>query len=292
MADALKAFATRLVRHAVLWLVDALALALAAAVVPGLYFSTTAAAPAWLQTVSAAFLFHPPTIEVPDTRDSSDVFHILNGRRGGPVAGRPPAPVVADAGTWSPRNLLEGIAGVGEWARNAVHCLSFDPRAYRRVVTDPRMTGPAVLIPTLAAVLTTAAHAGGFDWWRIPVSILEWWLSTLAVFAAGYLLSRKGTYKRTARALGFAQSVYVIEVLAFIPHMGSAIRSVAGALGFVAVWMAAATAHEVRGVRTIVLAILPSVVVIVTVIVAFVLLEGAGVTFEALLEDVGLVGGQ
>jgi hypothetical protein len=103
------------------------------------------------------------------------------------------------------------------------------------------MTGPAVLIPVFAAVLTTAAHAGGFDWWRIPVSILHWWLSTLAVFAAGYLLSRKGTCTRT--------------------------------------------------VRTLVLAILPSVVVMVTAIVAFILLAGAGVTLEALLQDVGLLSG-
>jgi len=34
-----------------------------------------------------AFLFHPPDLEVPETRNSTDVFKVLNARRGAPVGG-------------------------------------------------------------------------------------------------------------------------------------------------------------------------------------------------------------
>jgi uncharacterized membrane protein YvlD (DUF360 family) len=239
-----------------------------------------------------AFLFHPPTIEVPDTRNSIDVFHILNGRRGGPVAEKPPEPVPPDAIAWSPGNLLRGIANVGAWLPNALRCLILDPSAYKRVVNDLRMTGPALLIGVVGQVFSEVAREDALQWWRIPTSLLTWWISTLAVYAAGRILSRKGTYTRTFRAMGFAQVVYLIDVFAFIPGFGSAVRFLAGALGFVAVWMGAATAHEIRGFRTILLGILPTVVALLSLAVVVVLLLGAGVSLESMLENLGLAGGQ
>ena len=238
-----------------------------------------------------AFLFHPPTISVPDTRNSTDVFHILNGRRGGEPAEKPPPPADQDADTWSPRNLWRGIAAPSVWAQNALHCLAFDPKAYKRVVGDVHMTGPALLIAVVTIVLAAATRQGSLEWWRIPVSLVDWWVATLVVYAAGRMLSHKGTYSRTFRAMGFAQAVYVIDVLAFIPHVGFAVRFLAGVLGFVAVWMGAATAHEVRGFRTVILAVLPLFVMIVGLVLVFILLLGAGMTIESVLKTVGLAGG-
>jgi len=183
-----------------------------------------------------AFILHPPTLTVPDTRNSTDVFSILNARRGGPVAERPEPAPEADADSWSPGNLLRGIADVATWMPLALGCLSFDRMAYRRVVNDPRMTGPALLLGVLAQVLHSVTRPGGFRWWQIPAEIGVWLLASLAVFGGGYLLSRRGTYTRTFRGVGFAQSVYIIQLLAFIPAMSSAVRLVAEVMVFGPLW--------------------------------------------------------
>jgi putative membrane protein len=56
MSDAIKAIVKNLIRLAVLWLVDALSLAAAAWILPGLIFTAVGTTPRWIVIVSAALL--------------------------------------------------------------------------------------------------------------------------------------------------------------------------------------------------------------------------------------------
>ena len=93
-----------------------------------------------------AFLFHPGDMEVPETRNSIDVFGILNARRGLPVAETPAQAVVAaeKVAAWAPANLAKGVFHQpSRWVGRALRALVLDRSAYTEVADDSYMTGPA-----------------------------------------------------------------------------------------------------------------------------------------------------
>ena len=62
-----------------------------------------------------AFLFHPSDMVVPPTTNSTDVFKILNARRGAPIVERPKGPAIREADDWAPAQVAKGIGQVGQW---------------------------------------------------------------------------------------------------------------------------------------------------------------------------------
>jgi hypothetical protein len=237
-----------------------------------------------------AFLFHPPDFDVPDTRNATDVFHILNAVRGAPVPAKveAPQPGQAEVSAWSPSNLARGIGQVGVWLGRVFGALTLDRATYRAVAKDPLMTGPAVLIVVLAMLVQALFLPEGFDAWVFVLPVVFWPLSVLAVFAAGRWLSGKGEYTRTFRALGFAQSVHFIELLELIPPIAPLVRVIVTVVVGLAIWIAAAAAHETKGWRTL---LLPMAFFFVWFAVVFVLgslLGGLGVTLSSLLDFLGL----
>jgi hypothetical protein len=238
-----------------------------------------------------AFLFHPVDISVPDTRNSTDVFHILNAVRGTPV---PPKAEGTKAGqaaaisAWAPSNLAKGIGQGGVWVGRALRALILDRSAYREVVQDALMTGPALLIAVLAALVEMLVVAGGFDGAFLVMRIGLWVLAVLVVFAAGRLLSGKGKFTTTLRAMGFAQIAWFLGLLTLIPPIAPVARLITVLFAFFAVWMGAAVAHETKGWRTIVLPIITLLVLVVAAFVLRSLMAGAEFAFSALFSDLGL----
>ncbi|MEZ4771020.1 MAG: phage holin family protein [Caldilineales bacterium] len=159
-----------------------------------------------------AFIFHPPTIEVPDTRNAIDVYHILNNRRGQPYVEPPAGPAQPETDAYSPHNLWQGIKAVSTWVPYALRAFIVDRESFAEVAHSRLMTGPGLLLGLLGSFV--------FGWLRSPGhnpliglgSAGSWFLSVLAIYAAGRLLSRKGTYTRTMRTLGFAQVILLIEL--------------------------------------------------------------------------------
>jgi len=235
-----------------------------------------------------AFIFHPPDLEVPQTRNSTDVFHILNNHRNAPVVPvkAPEKPAVSD---WTLGILLAGIRNMGEWLRVALGCLILDRASFQRVVDDPYMTGPALLIALVMTLATTIITGRRFDLLLIANDLLFFFIGAAVVFAAGWLLTKRGTYTRTFRVLGFAQFVYVLEVFVLLPRTGGAVQLFILALGFLMTWLGVATAHNVRGWRAALLPIIAFLVVIVASTAVGLLLAGAGYTVEALLGSIGVV---
>lgn len=236
-----------------------------------------------------AFLFHPADMVVPPTRNSVDVFHILNGRREQAVPETAvSAAILKPIDAWSLSNLGTGLSDFRAWVPLVVRALTLDSKAYQEIVANGRMTGPALFLAAL--FLTTSGFirnddAGGFS---ILARFIGWLLGVLLMFIAGRLLTRKGQYTRTLRGMGFAQAFHIIEFVAFVPALAPMAIFLSTLLTFVGTWMGAAAAHETRGWRTI---ILPFTMMLMVVIVPFLLLVMVGsiaLSLETILQQFGL----
>lgn len=190
-----------------------------------------------------AFLFHPPDLQVPETRSAIDVYHILNRHRSAAAA---PAPVSAGGDDRiSSAAFWQGVLRWETWLPRALNCLLLDRKAYEAVAADPYMTGPALLI--LAVMRGLAVVGAGVTpstiLWEL-VLVLLWWAMALG---SGWRLARSGTVGRTLRVLGFAQTVYLLPEIAQWVALPEAIDLLALVLGFLATWQAIAAVQVVHG---------------------------------------------
>ena len=233
-----------------------------------------------------AFLFHPPSLDVPETRNSTDVFHILDRHRAYPLPAAPPAPSPAGR-DWSPATLLKGLMRPRVWLRYAWRCLLLDPDAYRRVARDRTMSGPALLI-VLFSLAVGSLEGGAFNPLLILAGGALWFLMMLMVFAVGHLLSQQGSFTRTFRALSFAQTATVLELFALYAPIAAVARPLALILNILALWMAGATAHNLKGWRAAVLPLILVLVYILGGLLAYSLVTGASMTWQTLLDAIGL----
>ena len=235
-----------------------------------------------------AFVFHPADMDVPETRNATDVFHVLNNHRGKPVAAQPPVAVEEKVADWAPGNLLKGISQVRRWAGYALRCMVLDREAYAAVVKDPLMTGPALLIGVLGVLVAGFVRGGAYDGRTVLAAFFFWTLAVLLVFAGGWLLTKQGSFTQTLRALGFAHIVYLFTIFALLPNFRTSVNFAILIWGFLCVWMGAATAHRTRGWRTLVLPLVVMLVYVVGTAIVGVLLAGAEFTFQAVITELGL----
>ncbi|NJN82555.1 MAG: hypothetical protein HC802_09985 [Caldilineaceae bacterium] len=234
-----------------------------------------------------AFILHPADMEVPDTRNATDVFHILNNHRGAAVVEKSQVAeeTVSD---WSLANLRSGIGQVRTWLNYAIRCIFLDRSAYAAVVRDPQMTGPALLIALVMLTFVAISYEGAMELRQWLAAVGLWLLSVLVLVAAGYLLTKKGHFTKTFRALGFSQSVYVLGVLTVVPLLASPIRLLMLVLGFLATWMGAAVAHETRGWKTLLLPVVAYAVLLIGAVLVNALFTGAEFTVQSVLSSFGI----
>ncbi len=122
------------------------------------------------------------------------------------------APTVRASAIRAPDVLIEGIRRFKVWLPRALGCLTLDRNAYQQVVADPYMTGPALLIATLLTMLYSAVTNRGFDLVQMVNDLFFYFVGVAVVFAAGWVLTRRGSFTRTFRAMGFAHHVDVVVV--------------------------------------------------------------------------------
>jgi uncharacterized membrane protein YvlD (DUF360 family) len=241
-----------------------------------------------------AFLLHPGDMTVPQTANSADLFAVLDARRDRPAAYGELGAAKEDGEVihaWAPGTLGQGLRQGRVWLVRALRALVLSRSAYREVVRDPYMTGPALLIAVLAALLvaslTSQTPLEAVIGWA--VRLLGWLLGVLAVFGAGRLLGGRGTFTATLRGVGFAQVVYLLELLTLIPVLSSLVQLITSILAFVATWMAGLEAHELHGWRGFLLPVARLLVVVLSVAILGSLIAGAEFTVEALLQEAGLL---
>jgi len=110
----------------------------------------------------------------------------------------------------------------------------------------------------------------------------------LAVTIAGRLLGGTGDFAATLRGMGFAASVFLLSLLAFIPVIGPLAGFIVLVLAFFAAWMGAEAAHELRGWRSLLLPVLAVVALFVGAFILEVLIAGLDFTLAALARNLGL----
>jgi uncharacterized membrane protein YvlD (DUF360 family) len=238
-----------------------------------------------------AFMFHPGDMDVPATTNSADVFAILNARRGLPPP--PPQPKAAPLkglDAWSPGVLATGLGRLGTWLGYAARAIFLDSGAYRGIVGDAYMTGPAVVIGVVTSLWVSVVRSGGVNLTDMGLRTLLWVTAIAVTFGAARLLGGRGDFTATLRALGFAQSAYVVTLLAIYPPLAPVTRIIATALFFFGAWIGAAQAHELKGWRSLVLPVVAVLVAVVSVAVLSRLLLGAQYTLQSVGQELGVLG--
>jgi uncharacterized membrane protein YvlD (DUF360 family) len=236
-----------------------------------------------------AFLFHPGDMVVPETRNSIDMFDILNARRGLP----PPEPGVQPAAeqgpTWRPGVLLRGVFDrPSRWLGRALRSLVLDRSAYREVAGDPRMTGPALLIALISMIVLELFNPNGSSWLVLLGNVLAWLVALGVAFGAAQLLGGKGSYSATLRGVGFGSTGHLLALLALIPPLAPLARPLALVVGFFGIWLGAVEANKLRGWRALVLPVAYILLWVVVVVGVYILLSGAQVSIASLEQALGL----
>jgi hypothetical protein len=236
-----------------------------------------------------AYLFHPGDLQVPQTRSAEDIMHLLDSRRGLPgYPPKPERPAVPQVNPWAPSVVGKGFSQVGKWLQYIVRAIILDGHAYREIAQDKYMTGVAVFIAFVGAMLQSYFSTEGFDFVAVLLRLGVWLLSMIFIQLAARFLRGKGTPDSTLRVTGFAQSAYLFELLAIIPVFAPLARPLAVILSFFGVWIGAANAHELKGWRSLVLPVLYLAIVIISFVFLIAVVKGTSFALQSILADIGL----
>lgn len=242
-----------------------------------------------------AFILHPSDMPVFTTMNSADVFRILDARRGTPVT---PRTIVeerpSEVGAWSPRNLAEGIVKAAQWLPLAVRALRLDTTAYREIARSRLMTGPALLISILAAIIVGLTRDGDLNLGIALSWFLRSFVGTLLIYGAGVFLRGRrkrddapAAYTSVFRGVGFAQTAAVFELLALVTPVAPYARFLATGLTIIGAWLASAIALDLRGWRGILLPAALFLVFVIAFALTALLTQGAALTIASLAQQFG-----
>jgi hypothetical protein len=246
-----------------------------------------------------AFLLHPSDMDVPATSNATDVYHLLNARRG--LAGEPlPQKALEPSGDdWSKDNLLAGAQDLNGLLARTGRVFRLERSVFQEVADDPLATGQALFILIILAL--AAGVIGLFNpnqpgplllkfVAEVISTLIGWSLLVLLALIAGRALKGKGTFTRTFRAIAFAQIPGVITWLKIIPQMGPLFEIAGTLMVLVASWLAIQEALHLTKWRALLIPIAIILLVAVTIVVAGLVSSGAALTIDTILEQLGLVG--
>jgi hypothetical protein len=237
-----------------------------------------------------AFILHPADMQVPETKNSVDVFAILNARRG---LVPQPSPEAAGAAKpvdpWALSTMRMGLSQVGVWLGRAGRALILDRSAYGEVRDDPYMTAPGALLILLAALLFTLVVKPPVAWQYFLERLLLWVVTALVLFGAGRLLGSKQELPAFARTLAFGQVANFLILLGLIPGVAPTARLIVLLVTFLTTWIGAAIGLKLSGWKTLILPVLAVLVLVVGLVLLNFLLVGAAFTLNTLASEAGIL---
>ena len=243
-----------------------------------------------------AFMLHPADMVVRPTSSATEVFSMLDARRGLP--GEPLCPISASGvNAWAPKNLMVGVRQVHTWALRLVRALRVDRAVFSEVADDPFATAQALvtvltILAATALASSLAVHAEGSIPARFAAELvgglIRWMLIVLFAHTAGRLLRGKGDFTRTMRAMAFAQVPYVVAVLGLLPIVGPLLYLVAVLLVLFATWVALQEALGLRRLVALAVPLLGTLVYLAVALLVFAMVGGAALTLETLLSQFGI----
>jgi hypothetical protein len=232
-----------------------------------------------------AFIFHPVEMKIPPTRNSAEIFPLLNARRGltgSAVVSSPVEPI----NVWSPAILWRGLRDWQHWLPRAFRALLLESSVYTEVARNPFATGPALLI-AVSAILLHAVLFGQFNnlaglFQGIVGWGLGWLIGVFIVQTAAYAMGGKGLSTATFRALAFAQSTAIVLLLGLIPSLGPTARVLALVLGFISSWIAIKESQKLSGWWMIWVPFTGALVLLISTLIVKVLVTGSEFTWQGL----------
>ena len=236
-----------------------------------------------------AYMFHPGDMIIPETRSSYEFKTILDARRGLP--GPTPVPETAgqpEVSAWSMTTIGRGLIQVGTWLNYAWRAMSLHRDAYQAIAHDPYMTGPALLISLVMQLLLYINLEQTINLPRFIVQYALWFVSVLIIAFAARILRGDIQYTTSLRVVGFAQSAYILLLLAWVPIIGPAARFIAVLLYFFGIWAGMATAAKLKGWRAFLLPVIYFVVFTIGIVFLFAVIQGTIFTFQGVLSNLGL----
>ncbi len=238
-----------------------------------------------------AFIFHPPNLDVPKTTNSTDVYHILNAyRESAPesiaIGADNKMESVVDA--WSLSSLKTGFAFGSGWVGNMLRSMVLDVSAYREIAANPYLSGPAVLLLLLGAVVGGFVTRGSLNWGGVLNDVLGAVLLVLLFFITGRALDGRGDFTTTLRTTGFAYAIKFYSLLSFVPFIGDLMTLLVFALSLVGFWIAGVQAHRLRGWRSLVFPFAVIVIFLLSIFIIDVLFGGAVLTLENIAHSIGM----
>jgi uncharacterized membrane protein YvlD (DUF360 family) len=236
-----------------------------------------------------AFIFGPGDMHVPETSNSTDVFAILNARRGLTPA---PAPVQAAEQLidgWSRESMWAGLKHPSVWIGRAIRSVILDRDAYREVAQDANMNAPGLLLLLLTSLLAGYFFNPAQLWLETLFRVGMWFVGLILILIAGRLLGYRGLPGPVGRALAFAHCAYFIFLLGFIPGLENTARFIAIAVGFMAYWMGSAVSLKLSGWKALILPLIVFIVLVITLAVLPALYSGVVLTLQTLAADLGII---
>ncbi|CAG0928362.1 hypothetical protein TFLX_00879 [Thermoflexales bacterium] len=241
-----------------------------------------------------AFLIHPNGMSVPETKNSTEIFPVLNARRGLP--GMPPLASAQQrrlVKAWARQTWLVGFKRWRRMVSRAARAFRLDPSAYCEVAVDPYATGPALVVVAVSifiqivakaplAELTANAPAG----MTFAVLGLAWLLAVAVVAATCRLLGGRTTFTRTLRVMGFAEVTSAIYLLGLLPQAESVFDAVAVMLRFIALGVGVHAALRLRGWRLLVLPFIAVALFVLAIAIFNFMLSGAMLTLDTIAIDI------
>jgi uncharacterized membrane protein YvlD (DUF360 family) len=236
-----------------------------------------------------AYLFHPGDMLVPPTRSAYEFKAILDSRRGLPgTAPKPERPVAPLIDPWKPANIAKGLGMLGTWLGLAARAVMLSKDAFREIAANPYMSAPGLLIAILGQIIAYTLSQNESSFWTEAVGIAGWFVAVIFLQVSARLLRGKANFQATFRVAAFAQAAHFINLFAFIPVIGPLARPLSYVLVVMAMWVGMATAHELRGWRSLLIPVIYILVIVVTFFFLLVAAKGIGLSLQAILGWFGL----
>lgn len=245
-----------------------------------------------------AFILHPADMSVPPTFNATDIFALLNSRRGLPGEPlKPSLPKAEEDESWSRPVLVNGLRNWRLWTQRAANALLLDWRVYRDVAGDPYATGPALLlagITSLAAGVTVVLWQGQLNLPTVPglpslnlnviagivSSLAGWLISAATAQAVCGALGLSVRFTPLMRALGFASMPLLLIPLALIPNVGPILAVGALAIRVLSHWTALSQVIPYQGRWSWLIAL---VIMALSAVITIAVLPGLSMSIDALI---------
>jgi uncharacterized membrane protein YvlD (DUF360 family) len=200
-----------------------------------------------------AFLCHPVDMDVPPTFDTTDLYPILNERRGKIAVDVVRQSEESMESSWSWPVIREGISDVQGMFERAARSLRLDRTLFGEVARDPSATGQALVISILLILGLLLFPLLSISWWEqtspmlisgVVILVVGLLICLLLAATSGHFFKGDASFTRSFNAIAYAGVGGFVAWFAPLNYVGPLFLITGILIVLVACWIAI---HEVSG---------------------------------------------